>query len=61
MGPSQRHAGGTEDDMLKLYPFIIETLRLLAPFAREIAKHDIDLARQMRRAGKYTPGRAALS
>jgi four helix bundle protein len=37
--------------MLKIYPFIIETLRLLAPFAREIAKHDIDLARQMRRAG----------
>ena len=36
--------------MLKLYPFIIETLRVLAPFAREIAKHDADLARQMRRA-----------
>ena len=37
--------------MLKIFPFIVETLRMLAPFAREIAKHDSDLARQLRRAG----------
>ena len=36
--------------MLRIYPFIIETLRLLAPIFREIARHDADLARQGRRA-----------
>ena len=35
---------------LKIYPFIIETLRLLSPVMREIGRVDIDLARQMRRA-----------
>ena len=35
---------------LKIYAFVIETLRLLAPVMREIAEHDGDLARQMRRA-----------
>ena len=37
--------------MLRIYPFIIETLKMLAPLLREIAKHDPDLARQARRAG----------
>ena len=37
--------------MLDIYPFIIDTLKLLAPIVRQIAKHDPDLARQMRRAG----------
>jgi len=36
--------------MLRIYPFIIETLRLLEPVLREIARHDPDLARQGRRA-----------
>ena len=36
--------------MLRIYPFIIETLKLLAPIFREIARHDPDLARQGRRA-----------
>lgn len=37
--------------MLAIYPVIIETLKEIAPLAREIAKHDVDLARQLRRAG----------
>jgi len=37
--------------MLRIYPFIIETLKLLAPIFREIARYDADLARQARRAG----------
>ena len=37
--------------MLRIYPFIIETLKLIAPLVREIARHDPDLARQGRRAG----------
>ena len=37
--------------MLRIYPFIIDTLKLIAPLLREIAKHDPDLARQGRRAG----------
>src|SRR6185503_19971564 len=37
--------------MLRIYPFIIETLKLIAPLLREIARHDPDLARQGRRAG----------
>ena len=36
--------------MLKIYPFIIETLRLIAPLVRQIEKRDSDLARQLRRA-----------
>ena len=36
--------------MLRIYPFIIETLRGVAPIVREIARHDVDLARQARRA-----------
>ena len=36
--------------MLRIYPFIIETLKLTAPIVGEIAKRDADLARQMRRA-----------
>jgi hypothetical protein len=36
--------------MLRIYSFIIETLRLLEPTLREIARHDFDLARQGRRA-----------
>ena len=37
--------------MLKIYPFIIETIALLAPVVRLIAKHDPDLAKQCRRCG----------
>ncbi len=37
--------------MLEIYPFIIETLKLLVSVVREIAGHDPDLARQLRRAG----------
>ncbi len=33
--------------MLKIYPFIIETLRLIAPLVSEIARRDPDLARQL--------------
>jgi four helix bundle protein len=36
--------------MLRIYPFIIETLREIAPVIREIARHDVDLAKQTRRA-----------
>jgi four helix bundle protein len=35
---------------LLIYPFIIETLRIMSPVVRQIAKHDVDLARQLRRA-----------
>ena len=37
--------------MLRIYPFILETLRKIAPLIRAIAKHDPDLARQLRRSG----------
>jgi len=37
--------------MLKIYPFIVETIGLLAPIVRRMAKHDPDLAKQARRAG----------
>ena len=37
--------------MLRIYPFIVETLKEVGASARLIAKCDIDLARQMRRAG----------
>ena len=36
--------------MLRIYSFIIETLRKIAPLVQRIAKHDPDLARQIRRA-----------
>jgi four helix bundle protein len=36
--------------MLRIYSFIIEVLKMLAPIIREIARHDADLARQARRA-----------
>ena len=35
---------------LHIYDFVIETIRLLAPVVGDIAKHDRDLADQMRRA-----------
>jgi four helix bundle protein len=35
---------------LKIYPFILETLRELGPAIKAIGRHDVDLARQMRRA-----------
>jgi four helix bundle protein len=35
---------------LRIYSFILETLRVLAPVMRDIAKVDADLGRQMRRA-----------
>jgi four helix bundle protein len=35
---------------LRIYDFVIETLRLLAPSIDAIARRDADLARQMRRA-----------
>ncbi len=37
--------------MLRICPFIVETLREVGGLAREIAKYDADLARQLRRAG----------
>jgi four helix bundle protein len=36
--------------MLRIYSFIIETLRVTGPVIQQIAKHDADLARQARRA-----------
>ncbi len=36
--------------MLRIYSFIIETLRKVAPVVQAIGKHDPDLARQLRRA-----------
>jgi four helix bundle protein len=35
---------------LRIYDFVIDTIRMLAPAMREIARYDVDLARQMRRA-----------
>ena len=37
--------------MLRIYSFIIETLRLLVGLFEEIARDDSDLGRQLRRAG----------
>ncbi len=37
--------------MLKIYPFIVESVAMLNPIVRRVAKQDPDLARQMRRAG----------
>jgi four helix bundle protein len=42
---------GEGDRMLRIYPFIIESLGVIAPMCREIGRHDPDLARQLRRAG----------
>src|SRR6185503_20333733 len=39
-----------EAQMLRIYPFIIETFKAVAPVIREIGRHDVDLARQTRRA-----------
>ena len=36
--------------MLRIYSFILETLRKIAPLETRIRKHDPDLARQLRRA-----------
>ena len=36
--------------MLRIYSFVIETLRLLEPVLREIGRSDPDLARQGKRA-----------
>jgi hypothetical protein len=35
--------------MLRIYSFILETLRKIAPLEGRIRKHDPDLARQLRR------------
>ena len=35
---------------LRIYDFVIETIRLFAPIVARIAKHDASLADQMRRA-----------
>ncbi len=35
---------------LKIYPLIIENAQVVEGFAKQIAKHDGDLARQVRRA-----------
>ena len=53
--------------MLEIYPFILETIKLLRPISACIARHDPDLARQFRRArssialnvaeGMYSRGR----
>ncbi len=37
--------------MLKIYPFIVESVGMLNPIVRRVARQDPDLARQMRRAG----------
>ncbi len=36
--------------MLRIYPFILETLKMIAPLLRQIEKRDFDLAKQLRRA-----------
>ena len=36
--------------MVRIYSFVLETLRKLAPLVRAIAKHDPDLAKQLRRS-----------
>ena len=36
--------------MLRIYSFILETLRKIAPLETRIRKHDPDLARRLRRA-----------
>jgi four helix bundle protein len=39
-----------EVHMLQIYPFIIETLGKIAPLVPRVARHDPDLAKQLRRA-----------
>jgi four helix bundle protein len=36
--------------MLRIYSFILESLTMLGPVLRQIGRHDVDLARQLRRA-----------
>ncbi len=36
--------------MLRIYSFILEVLRKIAPLVKAIAKHDPDLAKQLRRS-----------
>ena len=36
--------------MLKIYPFILETIAALQPWAEQITRKDADLGRQLRRA-----------
>jgi hypothetical protein len=38
-----------EVHMLQIYPFIIETLGKIAPLVPRVARHDPDLAKQLRR------------
>jgi hypothetical protein len=38
--------------MLHIYPVILETIRTIRPLIETIARHDADLARQLRRAAK---------
>jgi four helix bundle protein len=57
----------TEVPMLRLYPFVLETLTVLRPLASRISRADADLGRQLRRAqasialnlaeGAYSRGR----
>ena len=35
---------------LRIYSFTIETLKIVAPLIVQIGKHDVDLARQLKRA-----------
>jgi four helix bundle protein len=44
------HTRGEGELMLKIYPFILETLKMVAPLLRQIEKRDFDLAKQLRRA-----------
>ena len=36
--------------MLRIYSFVVDTLKVLGPVLREIGRQDPDLARQLRRA-----------
>jgi four helix bundle protein len=44
---------------LRIYDFVIDTIRMLSPVIREIARCDVDLARQMRRAASSVALNAA--
>ncbi len=41
--------------MLKIYPVLLELVRVLAPMVRELERRDADLARQCRRALASAP------
>jgi four helix bundle protein len=41
--------------MLRIYPILLELVRSLRPFVRELERHDPDLARQCRRALSSAP------